>query len=214
MKRFVFCLLALTFLAYGAQAAEVNTSAGDKALVFQFSGLSALGLSGYNGGVGARYYLSDGMAIRPGLDIGVSSMETKGVAGFSDEKDSRTSLGLSVALEKHLTGPTAISPYIGAGLGFGMSSVVEEPSVPSSPASGTILKTTDSSTNFGVFVLGGFEWGFTESLTLGGEYRAGLNYGSGDTETERQGAATVKTDETTSLNLGFSTASVYLSVGF
>jgi opacity protein-like surface antigen len=227
MRWFVACVICLLFVASMAQAAAVETTAGTKAMVFRFSGLSNLGLSGYsslldlgdldvpaNVGVGVRYYISDGLAIRPGLDIGMASTKTKGQGGFTDAKTSGSVIGLSVAVEKHLPGPASVSPYMGAGAGFMMAKVTVEPSrfLPSDP--GDELKTTDKATMFNVFGMLGFEWGFTESLTLGGEYRLGLNSASGSTEEEMQSAPTIKSDEISGLGVGFGTASVYLSVGW
>lgn len=213
MKRVLFCLIAVMFVAQGALAAEIDTGAGAKALIFQFSGLSDLGLSGWQGGVGARYYLSDDLAIRPGVDFSLGSSKVKGTSGSTDDKESDVTLGANVAIEMHRAGPKSISPYLGAGAGFSTSKHTEEPSHASSPSSGTLLKSTTVGTAFAAFVMAGFEWGFSESLTLGGEYRAGLNFGSGHVETERQGVPTVKTNEASALGLGFGTASLFLSVG-
>jgi opacity protein-like surface antigen len=214
MKRVVIFVVALMFVASLAQAAAVDTKAGTKAMVFQFSGLNQLGANAYQGGIGMRYYLSDGMAIRPGLAIGVNSDKIKGTGGNSDDKTTDMSLGLSAVLEKHVSGPANISPYMGAGVGFKYGSHKHEPSYPSNPGAGTVLKTTTTSTGVNLFGALGFEWGFAESLTLGGEYRFGFDFGSGKTETEYQSQPTVKSGEATNFGIGFSTASVYLSVGW
>lgn len=227
MRWFVACVICLLFVASMAQAAAVETTAGTKAMVFRFSGLSDLGLSGYSGlpdftgldvpanvGVGVRYYISDGLAIRPGLDVGMASTKTKGAGGWTDEKESKSVIGLSVAVEKHLPGPANVSPYMGAGAGVAMGKHTTEPTrfLPSDP--GDELKTTDKATMFNVFAMLGFEWGFTESLTLGGEYRLGLNAASGSSEEERQSAPTIKSGEISGIGIGFGTASVYLSAGW
>jgi opacity protein-like surface antigen len=227
MRWFVACVICLLFVASMAQAATVTTTAGTKAMVFRFSGLSNLGLSGYSGmtfagnpdvpanvGVGMRYYINDGLAVRPGLDVGMASSSEKGLGGNTDDKTSGSVIGLSVAIEKHLPGPTNVSPYMGAGAGFGMARATSEPSRPQQPATGTMLKQTDKATAFGVFGMLGFEWGFTESLTLGGEYRLGLNGSSGSSEREYQSSPTVKGNEISGIGIGFGTASVYLSAGW
>jgi opacity protein-like surface antigen len=227
MRWFVACVICLLFVASMAQAATVATTAGTKAMVFRFSGLSNLGLSGYSGmqfagnldvpanvGVGMRYYIHDGLAIRPGLDIGMARSSEKGLGGDTDDKTSGSVIGLSVAIEKHLPGPANVSPYMGGGAGFGMARATSEPSRPQQPATGTMLKATDKAVAFGVFGMLGFEWGFTESLTLGGEYRLGLNVSSGSTEREFQNSPTVKSNEISGLGIGFGTASVYLSAGW
>jgi opacity protein-like surface antigen len=213
MKRFLLVALALVFVAGAVQAADVVTTAGSKALVFQFNGLSNLGLGTYNGGIGMRYYLKDKLALRPGLELGLSQDKTKaGISGYSDDKVTDMGFGLSLALEKHMTPVQSISPYIGAGAGFNISNNKHEYSVSSNPTTGTTLKVTDKGMGFGVFGLAGFEWGFTNSVTLGGEYRLGLNIGSGKTETERQGQATVTSNDSSSFGVGFGVASLYISV--
>jgi opacity protein-like surface antigen len=219
MKRLLLVVLALFLVAGVVQAAEVTTTAGTKAMVFQFSGLSSLGLGPYSGvggsGIGLRYYLSEGTALRPGLTVGFGSTTTKSqVSGMSDDKATNMNFGVNVALEKHLQAVSAISPYLGAGVGAGIFNNKHEPSVASNPPTGTATKITDKGTSFGVFGLGGFEWAWTNGLTLGGEYRFGLNFASGKSETERQGMSTVTDGDESGFNLGFSTASVYLSVNF
>ena len=214
MKRVAICLAAsLLLIAAASQAAPVDTKAGTKAMVFQFSGLSNLGVSGYQGGIGMRYYLNDGMALRPGVDFNFGNSSTKGGAGFTDDKANDLGFGLSLALEKHMKGPENISPYMGLGAGFSMSSTSDQPTVPDPTPAGTHTKHTVSSTGFNLFGMLGFEWGFAENMTLGGEYRLGFGYASGKVEDEYIGAATVKSDETSGFGLGVSTASVYLSVG-
>jgi opacity protein-like surface antigen len=215
MKRILLVALALVFLAGAVQAAEVNTKAGTKNLVFQFSGLSNLGLGNYDTGFGMRYYLSDDMALVPALKLGFSSTKTKsGVTGYSDDKTTGMRFGVDLALEKHTKAIGAISPCIGAGVGFVAASSKHEPSRLSSPPTGTTLKVTDKSMGFGVFGLCGFEWAWTSGLTLGGEYRLGLQMDSGKRETELQGTNTQTSDDTSGFGLGIGTASVFLSVEF
>jgi opacity protein-like surface antigen len=212
MKRILFCVVALSFFVHGVQAAEINTTAGSKALLFGFNGLANLGLNAYNGGFGARYYISDGMAVRPGVTLGYSSATTKGGTGFSDLVSSNSNLGLNVVVEKHLQGPKSISPYVGGGLGFSLNSNTTEFSLPVVPDVGDLLKQTTSGTDFRLFLVVGFEWGLTESLTLGGEYSAGLGFGSSSRESERQSEPTVKDNEISNMSLGLGVASVFLAV--
>ena len=215
MKRLVICVLAFTCLVSMTQAAEISTKAGTKALVFQFSGLSNLGLAAYQGGFGARYYISDAMAIRPGLVFGIDGRTEKAEAdGVTDDLTANATIGMDLALEMHRSGPKAISPYWGAGIGFRSAAEVSEPSRPSHPSNGTLLRTTESGATFDLYGLLGFEWGFSESMTLGGEYRVGLGLTSGSTETERQGQSKDKSNETSEVQLGFSAASLFLSVAF
>jgi hypothetical protein len=214
MKRVLFVVLVLAFTIGVTQAAEIDTKAGTKQLVFQFSGLSNLGLNTYNGGIGMRYYLSDGMALRPGLVFGLSGNTVKAASGNTDHKTGSASLGFNVVGEKHLSGPASVSPYVGVGASFLSTSTVDEPSVPTSPPTDTVTKTTVSQWSVGGLGVIGFEWAFTQSVTLGGEYQVSLVYGSGKTEAEITGRPKATANDHSSLSAGFGTASVFLSVAF
>jgi opacity protein-like surface antigen len=205
MRRALLVLGLMAFiisLAGPAAAAPIETKAGTKALVFQFSGLSDLGLSGYQGGIGARYYFQDGMALRPGLDIGISSSKDK--TEDPEVKDTGTLFGLSLAVEKHLAGAKSISPYLGAGVGFHYGQDKTEQGD---------FSETDKATTISVAGLAGFEWGFTESLSLGGEYSLGFATGSHKTERKSNNTTVTTVDESGSV-IGVGTASVFLSVNW
>ncbi len=204
MKLFIFVALAMMLVGMTAQAAEVPTSAGDKAMVFMFSGLDDLSLGGYGGdyGIGLRYYIADGTAIRGGVQFGTES--------FTDDDDDTewgySVYGLNAVYENHMEGPcSSISPYWGVGAGFSMYSDEYENSIGDT--------WTESGTGFAGFSVLGFEWGFTNCMTLGGEYQLGFWSWSGDTEYDGvEGTDTY--DEYSASFMGFSTASVYLSVYF
>jgi opacity protein-like surface antigen len=215
MKRVLFGVLALVFVVGVAQAGEIDTKAGVKELVFGFSGLSNLSLNTYNGGVGVRYYISDGMAVRPGLEFGWSSAKTKSVlANHTEDKSSSANWGLNAVVEKHLAGTQSVSPYFGVGAKINATRGVEEPSVPTPTPNGTGTKQTITSWNVGGMLVAGFQWAFSGPLTLGGEYQLGLTYGKGKTETEVQGDPKATSNDHSSLSMGWGTASVYLSVPF
>lgn len=211
----VALLGAHLFSASDAAAAKVETAQGTRALVFQFSGLSSLGAGAYQGGIGMRYYMQDGLALRPGVVFDMlSSTEKAPVSGFTDDKESATVVGINLAIEKHAAGMGSLSPYLGADAGFSMSNVKEEPSVSSSPVNGTVLKSTTKGTAFGVGLLAGFEWGFSEGVTLGAEYKLSATFGSSKEETEIKGLPTVTTDDISGSMIGFGTASFFLSVAW
>ena len=96
-------------------AAPIETKAGTKAMVFQFSGLSDLGLGRYSGGIGMRYYMSDDMAIRPGVQLGYSKFKDK--TTDPEAETSMMNVGANITLEKHFGGGNSISPYVGAQAG-------------------------------------------------------------------------------------------------
>jgi hypothetical protein len=203
--------LAMQFLGVSqAAAAKVDTDKGTRALVFQFSGLSDLGAGAYRSGIGMRYYIQNGLALRPGLRFDMLSHKTKsGSTTLTDAKETDMAVGFSLAIEKHAAGVGSLSPYIGAEAGVNMFSNKTEPS----HAVGATYESTDKGMSFGVGGLAGFEWGFSEGVTLGAEYTLGLSFGSGKTES-KVGSTTTTTDDTSGMAVGFGTASFYLSVNW
>jgi hypothetical protein len=213
-------ILAL-MLAAPALAAPVTTDQGSKAVLFTFTGLSDMRVGTFGGGVGFRYYVQNDLALRPAVDFNLSSIKDESQnANLTDHKTTDTDMGLSLAIEKHHSGPaSSVSPYMGVGAGF---RVMHEKNEPSRAANnipvGTVLKVTDSGMSVSGFLLGGFEWGFADGMTLGGEYQVGLSFGSSETKQDTQGQNNVTTTQTTSkmkgLGVGFSTASLFVSVGW
>jgi outer membrane protein W len=192
MKRALLVGLALVLAAGMAQGAQVNTKAGTNALVFDFSGLTNLSLNPYNGGIGIRHYLADDLAIRPGLILGWNQTKNKPTGG-TEKKNTITDVGVNVVLEKHMSGAKSVSPYLGAGVQFKYSKTKNE-----------YAPITDSkTTTIGVMGVAGFEWGWTESLTLGGEYSLGFNYSS---------TKIVNAGDLTGMEIGLGSAQLALSV--
>lgn len=200
MKLFTFTL-ALMLVAATAMAGDVPMAAGDKAMVFMFSGLDDLHLDGYGGeyGIGMRYYIASGTALRVGLEFGSGSFEDKELDMEGDTSD----YGVMVMYEKHMKGPCAsVSPYWGLGVGY-------------TAWSNKLTVDSDwiemSESGYGFLGALGFEWAFTDCLTLGGEYQLGVWKYSGETE-EDIGGSTDTYNEYEGSFMGAGTASVYLSV--
>ena len=203
MKLFTFIVLALMLVATTAMAAEVPTSRGDKAMVFMFNGLDDLSIEGYgdyNYGFGMRYYIADGTAVRVGLVFGKLSHTDDDI----DWDDDYNTYGANAIYEKHMAGPcSSVSPFWGLGVGYSSFS---------DKNTDTLGDTwTDSGSGFAGFGLLGFEWGFTNCMTLGGEYQLGFASWSSETETEIGGVTNTFNEHSNSA-MGFATASVYLSV--
>jgi len=202
MKLFTFIVLALMLVGTTAMAAEVPTSRGDKAMVFMFNGLDDLSVGGYGGfyGFGARYYIADGTAIRVGLQFGKQSHTDVDW----DWEDEYNTYGVNAVYEKHMAGPcSSVSPYWGIGASYSSVSDKDTDDV------GDTL--TYSSSGYYAFGLLGFEWGFTNCMTFGGEY--GLGFTSSSSQYESViGGSTNTFNEHDYSGMGFATASVYLSV--
>lgn len=205
--RLLTCLLVIVLLAgVAAAAAPVHTDKGDKAMIFGFSGLGELGLSGPfdEWSVGMRYYISDMNAIRADLTFGSDKWTLKGEEDDFDHTESEYGVGLG--FEHHLEAPcNSVSPYLGGGAYY-YSWKDEYPYV-----SRDYTIETESESGFGLYGMAGFEWGFTECMTLGGEYELGFSSGSYKDEVDN-GSETVTLEEDDYSWMGFSTASVFLSV--
>jgi opacity protein-like surface antigen len=198
MKKLFLLLILVAVSVSFAQAATVDTSKGAKALVFQFSGLSTLGVSGYQGeyGLGVRYYIQNNLAIRPGIVLDISKLKNNAVTPAAEIKD--TGFGLNLAVEKHIGAASNVSPYLGAEAGFDYSK--------HTPAGATPVST--KVTDFKVGLLAGFQWGFTDNLSLGGEYMLGATIGKTKTDD------TPVTVDASNTEFGISTASVFFSVAW
>jgi opacity protein-like surface antigen len=215
MKLFIFIALAMMLVGMTAQAAEVPTSEGDKAMIFMFNGLSFLSLDStddyyddyndedYDVGFGMRYYISDNRAIRGTVTFGSHATVTERDAWDEDKEETYRVIGLDAAYEMHMEGPcSSVSPYWGIGAGF-VSSTEE-----CKDENGN--EETTTGTGFGGYCVLGFEWAFANCMTLGGEYRAGLWAEAKETED----VAGVPDQTIGEADFGFATASVYLSVYF
>ena len=204
MKLFTFMVLAVMLVATAAQAAEVPTSRGDKAMVFMFDGLAFLSAQEYGGeyGVAMRYYIADGTALRAGVQFGKKSDTNDDI----DWDDDYNRYGVNAVYEKHMGSPcSSVSPYWGIGAGY--SKYSDE----TTDEAGDLAKY--SSSTFAGFGVLGFEWAFTDCLTLGGEYMLGYESWSASSETEIGGVTNTYNEQSASW-MEFSTASVYLSVYF
>ena len=224
MKLFTFIVLAVMLVATTALAAEVPTSRGDKAMIFMFNGFDDLSVGGYGPldygvpgygfspdyGFGMRYYIADGTAIRLGLQFGKLSITDEDDPAVDLDDDAQydaAAYGVSAVYEKHMAGPcSSVSPYWGFGAAYSRFSDKTE------DEAGDI--TTGSGSGFAGYGVLGFEWGFTDCMTFGGEYMAGYATVSKKTETEPAVGQTVTTNEESGSLMGFGTASVYLSVYF
>lgn len=222
------CMLVGTAFAGGSP----QTSIGTKQLVFQFHGLSHLGLSSYGfssmreviyfasyeldedledlplygGGIGIRYFFGEGLAIRPSINISYASAKADYEGSGTDPKSTATDIAFSALLEKHLPAVHSISPYLGAGLGYDRFKIEDEPYYDWDKASIT-LSALDLK---GVV---GFQWYFTDGMSLGGEYLGSFSMGKVTTEST-DGGETEKGPELTFNRFYWDAASVFLSVTF
>jgi hypothetical protein len=208
------------------------TAKGDRQIVFHFNGLSRLHLEPYfravgfiddainwdcvddgyydcnivdcspcSGGLGFRYFLNADRAVRLGANIGLGGITFKDPVDDSEVKWSCTEFGLSLIYEKYFMTIHGVAPYAGAGAGFTYSKAkVESDGETTSEVSGNA---------FDVMGVIGFQWYFTEGMSLGGEYQTGFTYESGNEKEMDE-----KIGEWTGYAFNHRTASFFLGVHF
>jgi opacity protein-like surface antigen len=201
-------------------------------MLFSFSGLATLGASEFDGGIGAKYYLLDQLALRIGLPFAYAnqSIPANAPAGSTgtDGSTSAVRFGLSAAAEYHLL-KTRVSPYVGGGLGFTNTSTKSKTAV----VAPLTQSTTDNraagetiggngfaaGTAFDVGGIAGVEFFIVKELSLSAEYQLGylMNARSDQKVTTVVGTTTTTTttQEGTLSQFGISAAGVLtLSVYF
>ena len=153
-------------------------------------------------GAGFRYFFTNQIAVVLGLNFGTGSTSQEFQNGDKAETSSST-FGLSIDGNYHLKALYSVSPYFGVNLNFGnYSSTVEL------TEDGTTTKTEFSGSGFGIGINFGFDWYFTEGISLGGKYT--LGYRSLGKPEEKTGNTTVEGQSSSSFGVG--SASVILNV--
>jgi hypothetical protein len=95
------------------------------------------------------------------------------------------------------------------GIGIGYYYQKDESDSPTSTFMDEHMKTEVSNNIIQIPLVAGFQWYFTEAISLGGEYRLSYRYESGETKYDGE-----KAFETTKSMFGFSAASVFFSVHY
>ncbi len=155
-------------------------------------------------GAGFRYFVTNEIAVGLGLNFGTGSSEQEFTGGDKRETSS-TSFGVAVDANYHFKPLYSVSPYVGINVNFGsVSSNVTE------TEEGTTTETDFSGTGLGAGINFGFDWFFTEGLSLGGKYTLGFR--SLAKPEAKSGNVTVEGPSSTSIGIG--SASVILNVHF
>jgi opacity protein-like surface antigen len=159
MRKVLFLLIAIAFIdVTGAQGQPSKVAAeGNKAILFNFSGFNA---NTYMGGIGGKYFVSDGLGLRGMLMFGIDNKTTNTPI---QQTDNSLSFGIGIGLEYHLPSVSGVSPYLGGGLSYATNSTTSNP--------GSAKTTTNK---FSLGALGGFEYFFTQNVSLGAEYQLGI----------------------------------------
>jgi hypothetical protein len=183
--------------------------AGSAAMIFEVTGatnfLTGPGINGYSAmpAVGAKYFISDGMA----LFVLAGLTSTSGTdSGFTPStvsaKQSSTAFGIAAGIQIHTRPLYSTSPYWGGMVSFGSSST-------DNGESGNADSKSSNST-FGIAAIAGFDWFFTHGLSLGGEVGLGFKSTSGSFTEE---GTTVDSQGSSVISLA-TNASVHLNVFF
>ena len=153
-------------------------------------------------GAGFQYYFTHQFAGVFGLNFGTASTEQDFPNGDRTET-SATSVGVSIDANYHFPSLYSVSPYLGFNANYGTySTEVTE------IEGGTTTTTEMSGNGFGAGVNFGFDWYFTEGLSLGGKYTLGFrSLGSPE---QTVGGTNVEGQSSSSFGIG--SASVILNV--
>jgi outer membrane protein W len=219
MMRFLIPLLILVCLLTMCTAAFAGgtpmTDAGSKQMVFRFSGLSNLGLAPYRtdthgAGLGFRYFFNDGLALRKGIYLGWEKDKTEAPSdSYEDAEDTDLTVSVSAMVEKYMASIHSVAPYIGLGVGYTYDKSESQPIRPT----GDLRKDTMTNNYIDFMGAAGFQWYFTDAMSLGGEYVGAFSYSSReDKETDPDGDT--MTTKGTSTEFYWYAGSVYLSVHF
>lgn len=155
-------------------------------------------------GAGYQYYVTNQIALVFGLSYGTTTSSLEDDNGSTES--SLTIFGISVDGNYHITSLYSVSPYFGLHLNYGLLSGKMD----FTPDGGDTFTTDYSGNGFGVAAQCGFDWYFTEGLSLGGKYALGFqSLGTPEVTTE------LGTEEgESSTAFGISTFSVILNVHF
>ncbi len=232
MKRTTITAIVLCLAASVSVAQDVvpGVGTGSKAVLFSFGGLSFLSAGTFDGGVGARYYLSDGMSVRAGIQFTSASQTTSANPGTgqvgADGSASATVLGLEGAAEWHM-GKGRVVPYMGVGAAFSTTSTDTKPVATGAPPlnqsetkNSQFGLSVNGTTYFGgttiqVFGLAGIEFFLYKELSLAAEYQLGYMSTSRKDQEFTVGGTTTTTKVGSASNLGITNSGILtLSVYF
>jgi outer membrane protein W len=227
--------IAATILGLGAsmslsQDVVPSIGPGSKAVLFSFGGLSFLSAGTFDGGLGGRYYLSESMSVRAGIQFTSASQTTSANPGTiqvgADGRASATVMGLEGAAEWHM-GKGRVMPYVGLGAAFSTTSTDSKPVIVGLPpltqpetknATGglTVNGTTyRGGTSFQIFGLAGVEFFLYKELSLAAEYQLGYTTTSRKDQEVTSGGTTTTTKVGSASNIGITNSGVLtLSVYF
>lgn len=151
------------------------------------------------GGIGFKYFVSDQISLLGSLGFGSESTTVENEN--SKTEISTTYFGISVDADYHLPDLYSINTYFGANINIGTLSREE---------TYTNNSVDYSSSSFGIGLNIGFDWFFTEGISLGGKYALGF---SSFSEPETRTDSNVTNGPSSSF-IGTGVGTIVLSVHF
>jgi hypothetical protein len=217
----VLCVAAGTVFSQETSKAQIPCRSGDRALLFDLSGLAYLAAGDYEGGLGFQYYIGKDLALRFGVGISSSSQTDKQAnppAGqLSESKRTSFEWSLTPGIRYNIAQNKSVLAYVGGV--FSISMVTQERTGrytgldPAGYVNGA--KYVDQTTYWGAALLLGVEWFAWDNVSFSGEYRLGFESGSGYTEATNPNATPTKTkvDKPSTFGFGIGSAnSGYLTL--
>ncbi len=195
--RSTLLLLALTLPVMAQNSEPLKT----KALSFGFNGLS---LSGYDGGVGGKLWLSNARALTMSLDGSLFSRTTEGDSSRTDDKSSSSEIRLNAGIEQHADIGQGFSPFLAAGLSLGY--------IRSRNSYGSIANPYvygSHYTSFGAVAGLGLEYWITPRVSFAGLQRLSADYRIGKAYDGPKGSAERDSYE---IQMGLGSTSLILSI--
>jgi opacity protein-like surface antigen len=211
MKKTLALVLMLALALGIAQAgdnAKPIVKAGSTALMFDLGGLANLSAGNYQGGLGAKYFISNGFAVRVGLGFSTSSTTTKNpttptpTTQLGESKYTSTSFSVAPGIQYNVAVSSAVVGYVGAQVSF-TSSTQERTGNANSFGVGFTKDNSynETSSVFGAAAFIGVEWFAWDNISLAGEYRFGFTSSTGKAES-KNATTSVSSDAPSSTSIG------------
>lgn len=155
-------------------------------------------------GIGFRYFASSNFSITGGLNFGTASVDVP--VGNATGKVEMTSFGISLDGNYHLPSLYSVSPYIGLNVNYGMGSMKTD--------DGFGESVENKGNSLGVGANLGFDWYFTEGISLGGKYTLGFRNWSAPERIQSGGVNPGTTTGPKGSTIGTGIMSVMMNVHF
>ncbi len=176
MRRVMLALLLL-FVATEAQANPADDQPamavmkGSAALMFDMGGIFASTPTNFEGiGIGGRYALAQRLHIRAALGFDNSSSEVDPDGGGGNIENKTSNFAIEGGIDYVLFRTDNLLIYTGGILQFGMMSI--DPDGEDNETDGT---------SFTLAGIAGVNWFFTQNVSLGAEYRLGIQRATSET---------------------------------